>query len=164
MKIGGKEFGFYWKIIEFPFYLLLFWTVASFVISIVSFSLYLSIFSWYSNLIISLAVFGIVGWSAVKDHKAGIKESAWSGAVLGIIMGLVSAAIGILMVYFVPSVIDFSVQQALSSGAAVSAETIASFARIGAFAGLLTGPLFNGLIGAALAAAAGFITKKINSK
>lgn len=164
MKISGKELGFYWKIIEFPFYLLLLWTLAGFAVSILSFSLYLSIFSWYSSVIVSLAAFGLAGWSAVKEYKASIKESAWSGAVLGAMIGVVSAVISILMIYYVPAIIDYSLQQALKSGAQVSREMIESFSRIGAFAGLVTGPLFNGLIGAGLAALSGLIAKKVDYK
>jgi hypothetical protein len=164
MKMDNKEFGFYWKIIEFPFYLLLLWTLAAFVISIFNFSLYLSIFSWYSNIIVSLAAFGIAGWSAVKDYKATIKQSAWSGAILGIVIGVVSSIIGIIMIYTVPAVIDLSLQRAIASGAQVSRETIISFIRIGAFIGLITGPLFNALAGAAMSAVAGLISKNTNHK
>jgi hypothetical protein len=164
MDIGGKDFKFYWSIIEFPFYLLLIWTLGAFIISIFSFSLYLSIFSWYSNLVVSLAVFGIAGWSAVKDHKAGVKESAWSGAILGIIIGLVSAVTSILMIYLVPAVVDYSLQQALKSGAEISREMLVTVSRIGAFASLITSPLINGLIGAGIAAVAGLIAKSVGKK
>ena len=155
MKIGGKDFKFYWNIIEFPFYLLLVWTLGAFIISMFSFSLYLSIFSWYSGLIVSLALFGIVGWSAVKDHKATIKESAWAGAVLGAMIGVVSAVVSILIVYLVPAFIDYSLQQALNSGAQVSRDMLITISKVSSFISLITAPLINGLIGAAIAAVAG---------
>ena len=161
MKIAGKDFGFYWKIIEFPFYLLLLWVVASFVVSFVNFSLYLSIFSGYSGWIVSIAVFGIVGWVAVKDHKAKVSESAWCGAVLGVIIGFIGAVLGIVMAYAVPGLVDFSLQAALSQGAQVSRDMISTMVIIGSFVGLVTGPLFNGLIGAGIAALSGFIAKKV---
>ncbi|MBW2991603.1 hypothetical protein KY345_00105 [Candidatus Woesearchaeota archaeon] len=161
MKFADKEFRFYWNIIEFPFYLLLLWTLTSFVISYISFSLYLAIFSWYSNLMVSVVVFGIVGWSAVKDHKASNKECAWSGALLGVIIGLVGAVTGIIMVYTVPAIIDFAVQNALNQGAQVSRDMIESMTRIGSFIGLVTGPLVNGVVGAVMAVVSGLIARKV---
>jgi uncharacterized membrane protein YfcA len=161
LKFAGKDFQFYWKIIEFPFYLLLLWTISSVVISYINFSLYLSLFSWYSNLIVTLAVFGIVGWSAVKDYKANNKECAWSGAMLGAIIGMISAVLGIIMVYTVPALTEFALQNALNQGAQVSAELIESMTKIGAFIGLVTSPLFNSLIGAAISAIGGIIARKV---
>ena len=156
MKFGGKDFLDYWKIIKIPTYVLIGWSVLAFIISMISFDLYNTIFSSLSGLFLVIAVFGFIGWTAVKDHKEGTKTSAWAGALAGAVSGFAGAIISILMFYIVPDVI---LAVAAQSGADPAA--LQGFMQIGFFIGLITGPLFNGLIGAAIAAIAALIAKKI---
>lgn len=161
MKIAGKEFDFYWKIIKIPFYLYAAWILLSYAFSIFDFSLYISIFSGYSGYIIAIAVFAFVGWTAIKEHKTSIRETAWCGAVLGVIAGILGGVVGILSVYTVPGILEFSLQRASEAGSSVSADVMRSMIMIGSFIGLVVGPIINGLIGAAISSITGLIAKKI---
>lgn len=161
MEFAGKDFKFYWDIIEFPFYLGIIWIIASTVTAIFSFSLYLSIFSWYSNLIIFLAIFGFIGWRAVKERKTGLKEAAWAGAIAGVLIGLISAVISIVLVNFFPQILEFYVQQALQISSEAPADFLRSAIKIQAYVGLITGPLINAIIGAVASTLTGLVAKKI---
>ena len=161
MKISGKEFDFYWKIIRIPFYLIAAWILSSLIVSMLSFSLYQLVFGGYAAYIIPTAIFVFIGWSAVKDHKSGIKDSAWSGAIAGFMAGALGAVVSILIVYIVPDVMAASVQQAVQSGAQVPLETIESMIRISVLFGLIVSPLINSLFGALIAALAAFISRKV---
>jgi hypothetical protein len=156
MKFGDKEFSFYWKIIKIPFFVLIGWSILSFIVSIISLSLYTSIFTSASSWILLVAVFGFIGWTAVKDHDGTVKVAAWSGALAGIISGFIGAIIGIIMFYVVP---DLFLMQAQMAGADISA--VQGFIAIGIYIGLITGPLISGLIGAAVSAIAALIAKKV---
>lgn len=159
MKFGGKEFSDYWKIIKIPTLILIAFGVLGFIISIISFSLYTSIFSAASGWILTIAIFGFIGWSAVKDHKENIKIAAWAGALSGAISGFVGAIISILMFYLTPEVIEAVLQQAAQAG--TDAAAIQGFMAIGIFIGLITGPLFSGIIAAIISTIAALIAKKI---
>jgi len=156
MKFAKKEFSDYWKIIKIPTYIMIAWSILGFILSIVSFSLYSMIFSAMAGWILVIAVFGFIGWTAVKDHNEGVKIAAWSGALSGVIAGFIGAVIAILMFYIAPDVI---LQQAASTGVDIS--QLQSFMQIGLFIGLVTGPLLNGIIGAIISSIAGFIGKKV---
>ena len=156
MKFAGKEFKDYWKIIKMPTYVLVAWGILSFIIATISFSLYTTIFSPLAGWILTIAVFGFIGWTAIKDHKQTIKISAWSGALAGAISGFVGAIIGILMFYFVPDILFAAAAQA-----GVDPTAIQGFMAIGVYIGLITGPLISGLIGALISVIAALIAKKI---
>jgi hypothetical protein len=156
MKFAQKEFSYYWKIIKIPTYILIGWNILGFIAAIASFSLYISVFSSSANWLLMVAVFGFIGWTVVKDHKQTTKIAAWSGALSGAIAGIVGAIIGILMFYFVPSVIMYAATQAGADPAAIQ-----GFMKIGIYIGLITGPLFSALVGAAISAIAALIAKKV---
>ena len=156
MKFAQKEFSDYWKIIKIPTYILIAWSVLGFIISIISFSLYTTIFSSLASWLLIIAVFGFIGWTTVKDHKEGVKISAWGGALAGIISGFIGAIIGIFMFYLVPEVIQAAIVQAGADPAVVQGAM-----KIGIYISLITGPLISGIIGAVIAAIAALIAKKI---
>jgi len=156
MKFAGKDFLDYWKIIKIPTYILVAWGILGFIISIISFSLYNTIFSPLAGWILTIAVFGFIGWHSVKDHKHGIKVSAWAGALAGAISGFAGAIIAFLMFYFVPEVLFAVASQAGADPAAMQ-----GFMAIGIYIGFITGPLVSGIIGAILSAIAALIAKKI---
>lgn len=159
MKFGEKEFLEYWKIIKIPTYILIAWSVLSFIIGIVSFSTYLTIFSPVASWLLVIAVFAFIGWTVIKDHKLDVKMAAWSGALSGAISGIVGAVIGILMYYFVPDVIEAAIAQAAQVG--MDAASMQGFMAIGVYIGLITGPLISGIVGAAIAVVVALIAKKV---
>lgn len=159
MKFGEKDFSEYWKIIKIPTYVLIGWSVFSFIVSILSFSLYQTIFTPIASWILTIAVFGFIGWTAVKDHKQGVRIAAWAAALSGAIAGFIGAILGILMFYFVPDVIQAAITQATQAG--VDAAAVQGFMSIGVYFGLITGPLISAIIGAAIAAVVAFISKKM---
>ncbi len=156
IKFANKEFKEYWNTIKMPAYVLIAWSILALIISMISFSIYVTIFSPIASWLLTIVIFGFIGWTAVKDHNQSIKTAAWSGALTGIISGFVGAIIGILMFYLVPQVIQAAIAQAGNSAA------IEDFMKIGIYIGLITGPLFSGLIGAALSAISALIAKKTN--
>ena len=156
MKFSGKDFKDYWKIIKIPTYVFIGWSILGLILAIISFDLYGTVFNTASGLIFSIAVFGFVGWTAVKDHKQTIKISAWAGALTGVVSGFVGAIIGILMFYIVPDIIFAAAAQA---GADPSA--IQGVMAIGIYIGLITGPLISGLIGALISSIGALIAKKV---
>ena len=158
MKFGGKEFSDYWKIIKIPTYVLIGWSIIGFIISIISFSLYLSIFSSSSGWFLLIGVFGFIGWMTIKDHKGTVKIAAWGGALSGAISGFIGAIIGILMFYFVPAILDYTIVQAQG---AMDAASLQGLMETMIYVGLITGPLISGIIGAAIAAVAALIAKKV---
>ena len=158
MKFGGKEFSDYWAIIKIPTLVLIAWAVLGFIFSIISFSLYQTIFSSVAGWILTIAVFSFIGWTTVKDHKGTVGIAAWGGALSGVIAGFIGAIIAILMFYFVPAFSQLAIAQATAQGADVA--MVRNFMAIGIFIGLITGPLINGLVGAAISAIAGLIAKK----
>jgi hypothetical protein len=159
MKFGEKEFPYYWKIIKIPTFVLIAWSVLGLVLGIVSFSLYASIFSPAVGYILMIAVFGFIGWMTIKDYKGTVKIAAWAGALAGAITGFIGAIIGILMIYFVPSLMQYAIMQASQAGA--DAAAVQSMMETWIYIGLITGPLFSGLIGAGIAAIAALIAKKV---
>lgn len=156
MQFAGKDFSHYWKIIKIPTYVLVGWSLLGIIIAIASFPLYISIFSSSASWLLMLAVFGFIGWTAVKDFKQTTKIAAWSGALAGAVSGLIGAVLSILMVYFVPSVILYAASQA-----GVDPASIQDIMKIGVYLGLITGPLISGLLGAGISAIAALIAKKV---
>lgn len=156
MKFANKEFSDYWKIIKVPTYILIAWSILGFIISIISFSLYATIFSPLASWLLTIAVFGFIGWTAIKDHKETTKIAVWSGALAGIISGFIGAILGILMFYLVPEIVQAAITQAGANAAAVE-----SFMAIGIYIGLITGPLFSAIIGAIISAISALIAKKM---
>ena len=156
MKIAGKEFLDYWNIIKIPTLVLIAWSVIGVIISALSLSLYFTIFTPISSWIITIAAYAFIGWIAVKDHKEKISIAAISGAISGIIVGLLGAVVGIFVFYFMPGVIEATLQQA-----GVAMEQVKDIMQIGVYIGLITGPLVSGILGTIFAAITGFIAKKV---
>ncbi len=156
MKFANKEFVEYWKIIKVPTYVLIAWSILGFIISIISFSLYLTIFSSLASWLLMFAVFGFIGWTAIKDHNLTAKIAAWSGALAGAISGFAGAILSIFMFYLVPEVIQAAIVQSGADAAAIE-----GFLKIGIYIGLVTGPLVSAIIGAIIAVIAALIAKKI---
>ncbi|MFH1590504.1 MAG: hypothetical protein ABIC95_01115 [archaeon] len=160
MKFAEKDISYYWPIIKLPFWALLIWNVAAMVVAWVSFDLFQSIFSQWASLLIGVAAFGFAGYTAVKDHKGGIRHAAWSGALLGVAIGLVGAVIYIVMLAFVPQIIDLAMAQ-VPPEAGMGRDQLATMMQMMSYIQLITGPLFNALIGALLGAVSGFVAKKV---
>ena len=158
MNFGGKEFDYYWKIIKIPIAILVGWGVIGLIIALISFNLYSSIFSNISGWIITIAVFGFIGYSTTKDHEGTPKLGFFSGLLAGAIYGFIGGIISLIMITFVPEFTAMAVAQAAAKGA--DSATIESFMKIGAYIGLITGPLFSGIIGGAIAWVGSLISNK----
>jgi hypothetical protein len=156
MKFAQKEFSYYWKIIMIPIIVLVAWGILGFIIGIISYSLYATIFSPLAGWILTIAVFGFIGYTTVKDYKEKITIAAWAGALAGVISGFIGGIIGIFMYYFVPEIIQAAIMQTGQNIAAIE-----SYMQIAMYIGLITGPIISGLVGAAIAALAAFITTKV---
>jgi Na+/serine symporter len=159
LKLAEKDLNYYWKIIKYPLVAYIVWMVAGFVVSLISFSLYMSIFGSFAGYAVIILVMGIAGYTAVADHKGGIKHAAWSGALIGIIGGFIGAIISIIMAYAVPELLEMSVTAAVEQGA--EAGMVEKFVMIGMYINLVLGPLIYGVIGAIISSIGGWISKLI---
>ncbi|MBU1976047.1 MAG: hypothetical protein KKG59_06610 [Nanoarchaeota archaeon] len=162
MKFAKKEFSFYWKIIQIPVYILVLWSLAGLFTAKYALDSYLKVFGSPWAAAIGIAVYAIVGYLAVADHKFNIKLAAWAGALTGIISAFIGAIIGIILLTWVPEITENAVQQAIEQGA--PEEIIRGFMTIGAYVQLVLGPLFSGLLAAGVAAIGGLIAKKVEGK
>ena len=158
MKLADKEFDYYWKIIKIPLVLLIGYSVVGVVVAMVNYSTYRSIFNTWSGRIISLAIYGFIGWSAVKDHQARLGQSAWAGAITGVISGIAGAILYWVLLSNVPEFTTELMARATAQGAAVDP----SIFKMGAYIQFITGPLLGGLLGAVISFAGGFVGKKVN--
>jgi len=158
MKFAEKEFKYYWKIIRIPLAILVAWSLIGLIIAVISYSLYSTIFSNISGWILTVAIFGFIGYHTTKDHAGEPKHGFWAGLITGIISGFIGAIIGIIMINLIPDFTSAALAQATTQG--VDAATLEKFIRIGAYFGVITGPLFSGVIGAIISWIGGLIGKK----
>lgn len=156
MKLGNKEIKDYWKMIRIPTLILITYSVLALIISFISFEIYTIIFSPLPGLVLTIAVFGFIGWHAVKEFKETVKVAAWAGALSGVISGFVGAILGIIMFYTVPDLILMA-----ASRAGADPSQLQGIMTIGMYIGLIMGPLFSGIIGAIISSIAGLIAKKV---
>lgn len=152
------EFKEFWKIIKIPVYVLVGWNVLGLIIAVISYSLYTSIFSGVATWVLMAAVFGFVGYSAVKDYNLSIGGSAKAGAFAGAIVGVVGGILGVVIITAVPQVLEQVIELGVESG--VARDTIESMAKIGVYLGIIIGPITNAIIGSIIAALGGLIAKK----
>ena len=158
MKFAEKDFSYYWKIIKIPLAILVGWSLLGLIIAIINYNLYTSIFSNISGWIITLAVFGFIGYTTTKDHQGANKHGFWAGGLTGAIYGFIGAIFAIIMINLVPDFTAATLAQASASGA--DPATMEQFIKIGLYIGLITGPLFSGVIGAIISWIGGLIGKK----
>ena len=159
MKLAGKEFDYYWKIMKVPLIVLVVWALLGFFISLASYAAYQTIFSNIAGTILIVVIFGFVGWTTVKDHKGTVKMGAWAGVLTGLIYGFIGGIIGILMINLVPDIVTAALASAAAQGA--SAEMVQSYIKIAAYIGLIIGPIINAIVGAAISAIGALIAKKV---
>ena len=161
MKLSGKDFPYYWKMIRWPFYFLVFWSLAGFVVSYISFNSYQTVFG-NAGFVLGIAVFAILGYLAIADHKAKVREAAWAGMLCGIFIGLISGILGAVLMFTNTALFDLALAQVVASGLAEDMAT--GILKYGSLFGIITGPIMNGALGAGGAALAGFIARKIEKK
>jgi hypothetical protein len=160
MKFANKDFSYYFDIIKWPTLLLLVWSIAAFIMALVNFTMYMSIFSTIPSMIISVVLFGLAGWLCVKDHKGGLKQSAWSGALTGVIVGFVGAVLSLIIIYTVPEMLQYTISH-IPNQAQVDIGMVEKVMFIYSWIGLIVNPIIDGLIGALIGLLGGFIGKKI---
>jgi hypothetical protein len=159
MELSGKKFIYYWNIIKYPLYVISGWYILGLIFAVISFETYLQVFSNISGIILSVLVAAFAGWSTIKDFKGEVRYAAWSGALLGVISGLVSSIIALIMFFGIPQMMTQAIQAATAQGA--PSDVAAQFIKLGIFIGLLLGPIVSGLFGALISVISGFIAKKI---
>lgn len=159
IKLAGKEFDYYWKIMKIPLIVLVVWALLGFFVSLFSYATYQTVFSNIAGTVLIIIIFGFIGWTTVKDYKGTVKMGAWAGVLTGLIYGFIGGIIGILMINLVPDVTTDALARATAQGASV--EMIQSFIRIGAYLGLIIGPIINAIIGAVISAIGALIAKKV---
>ena len=162
IEFAKKNFSYYFKVIRFPLLFLILWSIVSVVVAKYAIQMHSSIFGTWQGLVVQLIVFGFIGYCIVAEHKGDVKQSAWAGAITGVITGFIGAILALVAYYLVPQFYEVSISQAVSAGA--SADMVTGFIRIGLYIGFITGPLFSGLIGAGISAVSGLVTKKIMKK
>ena len=147
MALAGKNFGYYWNIFKIPFFVLVLWIILGLILALSAWDTYRSIFTGIPNWIITIAAFAFIGYTTIKDHKGGLANAFWAGALCGIFIGLIAGIVGLIMVYTVPALTDMAIAEAVRKGATEA--SVRGFIEIGAYIGLVTGPLINGIIGVA---------------
>jgi len=162
IEFAKKDFSYYWNIIKIPLFVLIGWSVLAVIVAKMSTYWHQSIFGTWQGLVVQLIVFGFIGYTIIAEHKGSVKQSAWAGAITGVIAGFVGAILAVIMFYLVPQIYELSINQAVAQGA--PAELVRNIIRIGLYTGFITGPLFAGLIGAAISAISGVVTKKLEKK
>lgn len=158
MKFAEKDFSYYWKIIRIPLAILVGWSLLGLIIAIINYNLYTQIFSNISGWILTIAIFGFIGYSTTKDHKGENKHGFWAGGITGVIYGFIGAIIAIIMINLIPDISAAALARASTQG--VDPATMEKFIKIGLYVGLITGPLFSGVIGAIISWIGGLIGKK----
>ena len=149
-----------------PFILLVVWNLAGLVIAFANPAIMLHGSMQTIGWIVMLAAYGYVGWSAVRKHEATIAQGTWAGTFCGLLEGLAGGIIGLMIIFLVPDFVQIMVSQtnakiaaANPSAPSFTMEQMEKWMVFGAVAGLILGPIIQGLIGAGVAALAGVIAK-----
>jgi len=145
----------YWKDVEIPVYVLIFWSILSLVLMSTNTltTIIQSILGW----VITILAFGYIGYT-VKGRTKKVWEGAKAGAFAGVIVGFIGGIMGIIAYYYMPSLYAEAIEQAVELGA--DRAFMEGMMLISAYLGLITGPLFNGLIGMGLSALGGVANRK----
>jgi len=106
---------------------------------------------------VTIGAFAYIGYT-VKKKGATTGEAAKHGAFAGVVTGFVGAVLSIGALYVFPQIYADAIEKAVAQGA--PRETMETFMRIGVYFGLLTGPIISALIGSAISAVSGALTKK----
>jgi uncharacterized membrane protein len=140
-----KDFNYVWDLIEVSVFIIVGYALLDFVFSI-SASINKIFPSWILSVALTLLAFGLIGYKSAqkKDSQAGKY-----GAYAGLIVGFVSAIIGILTYYLFPERIAEALQQAAQQGADVS--VVQSVMKIMLYVNLVLSPAINAGIGALIA-------------
>lgn len=140
-----KGLKFYWEFMDVPVIIFIVYSLAMLVFplsgyigttltSVIGFAITVLTFGWIS--------FRISRRENKKEEIHYGKAGMWAG----IVIGLASAALGILAFYLLPETFAASIQQAVNAGA--PAATVKLFIQIGLFAGLVINPAIYAALGA----------------
>lgn len=148
-----KDFGYIWDIIDMPVLILVLYSLLELSFSITK---YVSkvIPPTFFGFLLSIFAFGLIGYRTIKKKENSTKAAKY-GAYAGLIIGFISAIIGIITYYFFPEKIAESIQTAVQAGA--DASTVNQFIRIGLFANFILSPALNAGIGALIAWVSGAV-------
>lgn len=135
------------------------WSLLTLISAIWLEDIYYSVFTTWPSLVVTLAIFSFVGYE-VQDQWGFSSNSAKAGAWAGALAGFIGAVVGLLVIYFAPHILEASVQQAVAQGA--DAAFVMQWAKVGGYINLVLAPLFDALIGAAVAALSGWIASKVS--
>lgn len=142
-----RDFNYVWDLIDSSVIILVVYSLLELIFSV---SIYIdkifpvAIFS----IILSIFAFSLIGYEGRKK-KEEAKYVARFGAYAGLIVGFVSAIIGIVTFYFYPEKIALALQKARESGADMA--VVQSMMKIGIYINIVLLPAINAGIGALIA-------------
>jgi hypothetical protein len=159
-----KGLGFYIGVIKIPLVIMIVWSLTVMIVVLMlpqQQAMIVSLVSW-------LGIILIDGWTGflvtrkVTDGEGGV--GARSGAVLGVISGLVLALVGIILFFGFPAIftpmIEKSMQTVEDMGQSITKEQMLLGMQIGYISGIIINPLLYGLAGALFSGVAALIFRK----
>lgn len=155
VKEAKKNFDYIWDIIELPVFIIVAYSLLDLFLSVGTYIDKLFP-AWILSTAITIFAFGLIGYNAVKKEKNPTPGKY--GAYAGLIVGFVSAILGIITFYYFPEKIAETLQKAAQSGADVSMAH--SFMKIGIYISLVISPAINAGIGAFISWVSGLMFKK----
>ena len=152
-----KDFGYVWEIVGSAVLILVLYSLLDLAFSITK---YISkvIPATIFGILLSIFAFGLIGYNTVRHKNENPQKAARYGAYAGIIVGLVSAIVGIITFYFFPEKLVDAIQKAVQAGA--DASTVKKVMQIGIWASLIISPAINAGIGALISWISGLIFVK----
>lgn len=165
MQLAGKPLETYWKAIQVPFLLVTAVNIAALVIGLSNPQEYFSTFgNIYLSTLLPFFLFGIAGYLLAEDAKATGAQTAWAGALTGILC----AVVGIIVSFILAGSADFStiqiemiIEQYAAVGQAITTQDAQKFMKVGQVFGSLFSLFLNGGAGALMGWLGGLVAKKI---
>jgi Na+/proline symporter len=152
-----KDFNYVWDIIECPVFVIiiyslleLFFSISKYIEKVIPANIF--------GIILAIFIFGWIGYNASRENDEEPSRAAKYGAYAGMIVGFVSAIIGIITFYFYPEKLAESLQKAAQAGADMA--MVQTFMKIGIYANLVLSPAIYAGIGAFIAWISGMIFKR----
>lgn len=165
MRFAKKPFSFYWPAVKWSVIVLSLWILAGFITFFLSLQTYKDIFmqQWIGFAVFALGSF-IAGYLLVADFKGMGKESAWAGALTGLLISVPGIFVGFILLQnsaYMDMIIATTLANAASQGQAVTRDMIEPMIKIGGVISIIFSPVLNGLVGALFGWLGGLVAKKV---
>jgi len=151
-----KSFNDIWDIIDISVYILIGYALLDLFFSI-STHIQKVFPAAIVGVLLTIVAFGSIGYISSKE-KEDPKTTARYGAYAGLIIGFITAIIGIISFYVYPEKMAEAIMKAVEAGA--DAAMIQTIMKITTYANLVIGPAINAGIGALIAWLGSLIFKK----